>query len=106
MEFKELLEFVKEERMHQIKVHGVKGDSKTRYTMLAKLMEEVGELSESILKSDGLQRSQKLDDSVDVGAEMADVVIVTMILANELNIDINTALEKKIEKVISRRKDY
>lgn len=83
--------------------HNVKNDPKTKYTMLAKLMEEVGELSEAILKTDSLQRSDKLKKKSDLEGEFADVIFVAMILSQELDVDIGKALERKITKIIDRR---
>ena len=49
MELDGLFEFAKKEHHRQVTHHNLKGDPKTKYTIFAKLMEEVGELSETIL---------------------------------------------------------
>jgi len=105
MDMKEILEFIKEEHEHQVTKHNVKGDPKTRYTMLAKLMEEVGELSEAILKTDSLQRNDKLNTEIDLAGEFADVIFVTLILSQEMKVDVRDALDKKLAKIVKRRKE-
>ena len=60
----ELLKFTKEEHKRKTKHFNLEDNSKTKYTILAKLMEEVGELSEAILTADSLQRTDKLTKSI------------------------------------------
>jgi len=103
MELKKILEFINDEHEYQVTKYDSKGKSKTRYAFLAKLMEELGELSEGILKTDKLQRADKLINEFDLAEEFADVIFVSLILAKEMNIDINDAIEKKMSKVIERR---
>jgi NTP pyrophosphatase (non-canonical NTP hydrolase) len=71
---------------------------------LAKLTEEVGELSEEILSSFGHQRKEKLDkhEPENIGKEAADVIITTLLLAKSLDIDMTEALRKKIAIVRER----
>jgi NTP pyrophosphatase (non-canonical NTP hydrolase) len=100
----DIFKFAKIEHERQVLHYHVKGNPKTKYTILAKLMEEVGELSEAILSFDSLQRKDKLKGAKhDLEGELADVVIVTLILANELNVDMNSALTKKIKKIKLRK---
>jgi len=104
MEMNEIMEFVTKEHDRQVTHHNLKGDPKTRYTMLAKLMEELGELSEAILTSDSLQRSDKLGEKKEqLEGEFADVLLVTLILAQELQIDARGALERKITHILARK---
>ena len=100
-----MLDFIKDEHEHQVTKHNVKEDSKTRYTMLAKLMEEVGELSEAILKTDNLQRNDKLNSDIDLAGEFADVIFVALILSQEMKVDVKEALDKKFTKIVQRRKE-
>ncbi len=76
---------------------------------VAKLTEEVGELAEAILASERLQRQEKLDgaDSAheaveDIGAECADVIITTLLLAQQTGVDMNQAITNKIAKIDAR----
>ena len=103
MDIDELFEFAKKEHARQIKHHKVKSDPKIKYTMLAKLMEEIGELSEVMLTTDSLQRGEKLRKAKkELADEFADVILVTLILAQQWDVDAKKALEKKISKIKKR----
>lgn len=104
MEFKELTNFAKKEHERLVTHYNNKNDPKNKYTIFAKLVEEVGELSEAILTYDGLQRKDKLAKSkIELEGEMADVVLVITILARELNIDLESSLKRKIKKIKARK---
>ena len=51
-----------------------------------------------------MQRKQKLDNhnKDNLSGEFADVIITTLLLAKAMNVDIEKALERKIEKVSKR----
>lgn len=51
-----------------------------------------------------MQRKQKFDkfDKDNLLEEFADVIMTTLLLAKSMNIDIEKALEKKIEKINKR----
>lgn len=51
-----------------------------------------------------MQRKQKLDNhnKDNLSEEFADVIITTLLLAKAMNVDIEKALERKIEKVNKR----
>jgi NTP pyrophosphatase (non-canonical NTP hydrolase) len=62
-----------------------------------KLSEEVWELSEQVMLWRWRQRDLKWTyNPDDAWAEIADVIISTMMIAYELDIDVEEALEKKI----------
>ena len=108
MEFNELKKFAKQEHKRLVEHFNVKNDPKVKYTMFAKLVEEMGELSEAILTYDNMQRSDKLSNSKTESKqrlehEFADVLLVTMILAKELDVDMDKALRAKIEKIKERK---
>ncbi len=76
---------------------------------VAKLTEEVGELAEAILASERLQRQEKLDGASsaheaveNIGAECADVIITTLLLAQQAGVDINQALAHKTARIDAR----
>ncbi|MBW3005108.1 hypothetical protein KY310_04720 [Candidatus Woesearchaeota archaeon] len=103
MELQDLFEFAKKEHDRQVTHHKVKGDPKVKYTMFAKLIEELGELSEAMTTADGLQRGDKLRKAKsELADEFADVLLVTLILAEEWNVDAKKALIEKIEKIKKR----
>lgn len=67
-----------------------------------KLTEEVGELNEAILQElDGQMRDKKHKD-LDVGSEIADVIICTLLLAHRFNIDTWAEVDTKMKKVLAR----
>lgn len=69
-----------------------------------KLNEEIGELCDSVLAYDSLQRSEKLVvfEEQDIDEEVADVIITTLLLADTIDVDIEVALENKIKAVEER----
>ena len=69
---------------------------------LAKLTEEVGEVSDELLKSFSYARKHKLEKENNLKNEIADVIIVTLLLAKNMNIDIDNALREKIKKIEAR----
>lgn len=82
-----------------MKFYKIKDRKKLKYPMTVKIMEEVGELSQKILASDGFQRKEKLAKMKDGTAhELVDVLITVLILAENMGIDINKYLDKAIDK--------
>lgn len=69
-------------------------------TRAVKLNEEVGELCEAVLHEGGEQRADKTD--IDFGGEVADVIISTLVLAKNKNIDVWNEVEKKLNKIKNR----
>jgi NTP pyrophosphatase (non-canonical NTP hydrolase) len=69
-----------------------------------KLGEEFGELCEEVLAYNLLQRKQKLDncDKENLPEEFADVIITTLLLAKTMNVDVEKALEEKMQKLNHR----
>jgi NTP pyrophosphatase (non-canonical NTP hydrolase) len=107
MEFKELLKFIEIEDERLQKYYGGYGDQEKRIlARTVKLTEELGELCDEVLAFNSLQRKEKLDnhDKENLPQEFADVIIVTLLLAKAMNVDIEKALEKAIEKVNKRYK--
>lgn len=102
MEIDELLKFIEWENDRLRKLYGFNAKQMKHPSML-KIVEEVGELSEQVLKSDNIQRKEKIVDTEKIGHEFADVLITTLLLASTMNIDIKNALEEKIIKIKSRK---
>ena len=63
-------------------------------TNIAVLAEEVGELAHVVLRRYGEQRPKPGDatDDATIASELADVLWVTLALANQMNIDLSKAL--------------
>lgn len=103
MTIQELEEVIKELRQLLDTKFG-ENASKTESVLscMVKLTEEVGELSEQIMLRRWRQRAHKWEyDTESAWKEIADVIIAAAMLAYELDIDVQYALEKK---VVSLRK--
>ena len=67
-------------------------------SMLARLVEEVGELSRAMNIEYGGKRKKKDDDGRAIGKELSDVIFTTLAIAQKTGVDLNTELAKKIEQ--------
>lgn len=100
MTLESLQQFIDEQDALFRSLHiGGETDKERIFTRTIKLGEEYGELCDEILSSLGDQRKSKLEEQHDLEGEFADVVIVTLLLAKSMNIDISSALERKIQKI-------
>ncbi|WP_369675808.1 nucleotide pyrophosphohydrolase [Enterococcus faecium] len=69
---------------------------------MARLTEELGELAREVNHTYG-EKSKKASEPVNsVAEELGDVLFVTMIMANSLNIDLTEVFEKNMEKFNQR----
>lgn len=68
------------------------------FTRMMKLFEELGELSDEILSSMNLQRSQKVENysHQNMEDELADVFASLFLLAIELDVNVEEILKRKI----------
>lgn len=71
-------------------------------TRAVKLNEEVGELCEAVLHENGEQREEK-GKRIDLGSEVADVIICTLMLAQMKRIDVWKEVETKLGKIKAKR---
>lgn len=69
------------------------------FARIMKLVEELGELADEILTSMNLQRESKIAkfSQQNVEDELADVLASVILLADELNIDLEEAMKRKLE---------
>ena len=88
---------------HWIKNTGVRYFNEL--TNLAILTEEVGELARIIARKYGEQSFKKNEMDSDLADELADVLWVTICLANQTGVDLTEALRKNIDKKTTRDKD-
>ena len=65
---------------------------------LARLTEEVGELARLLNHRFGPKAKKPEEAEQDLGEELADVLFVILVIANEQGIDLGTALEAVLEK--------
>ena len=71
-------------------------------TNMAMLTEEVGEVARIIARRYGEQSEKESDKNKDLGDELADVLFVVMCLANQTNIDLESALKENLKKKTNR----
>lgn len=72
---------------------------------LAKIPEEVWELHNEVLKKIGFVRKEKIlseNNDLELSLEFADVIISALSVAYELDVDINKALETKMNILYDR----
>ena len=90
-----------------IKAYGVRYFSEM--TNLAILMEEVGELSRLMSREYGEQSFKEgkkaLDIKEAIADELSDILFVITCLANQMNINLEEAIDKNIEKKTRRDPD-
>ena len=74
-------------------------------TNMAMLTEEVGEVAKIIARRYGEQSEKESDKSKDLGEELADVLFVTLCLANQTGTDLQSAFDKKMKVKTDRDKE-
>lgn len=70
--------------------------------MLARLTEEVGELSRALMHLYGGKRPKPGEAPDDLGGEIADAIFVLVCLANSQQIDLDTKWKEMMEKYRTR----
>ena len=70
--------------------------------MLARLTEEVGELSRALMHRYGGKKPKSGEAQGDAGEELADAIFVLVCMANSLGIDLDEAFGKMMEKIRTR----
>ncbi len=81
---------------HWIETYGIRYFD--QLTNLGLLMEEVGELSRVLTRKYGEQSSKDTDLEVKLEEELADVLFVLTCLANQCDIDLESAFRKNLDK--------
>jgi NTP pyrophosphatase (non-canonical NTP hydrolase) len=71
-------------------------------TNLAQLVEEVGEVARILSRRFGEQSCKSGEELGDLADELADVLFVTICLANQTGVDLSDALRKNLEKKTRR----
>ena len=74
-------------------------------TNMAILTEEVGEVARIIARRYGEQSEKESDKNKDLGEELADVLFVTLCLANQTGVDLQAAFDKKMKVKTERDKE-
>jgi NTP pyrophosphatase (non-canonical NTP hydrolase) len=86
-----------------IKTHGVRYFDEL--TNMAQLTEEVGEVARIISRRYGEQSEKESDKHKDLGEELADVIFVAICLANQTDVDLQAAFDKKLQVKSERDHD-
>ena len=86
-----------------IKEHGVRYFNEL--TNMAMLTEEVGEVARIIARRYGEQSEKESDKTKDLGEELADVLFVTLCLANQTGTNLQEAFDRKMKKKTERDKN-
>ena len=86
-----------------IKEHGVRYFNEL--TNMAQLTEEVGEVARIIARRYGEQSEKESDKNKDLGEELADVLFVTLCLANQTGTNLQEAFDRKMKIKTDRDKD-
>ena len=71
-------------------------------TNMAILTEEVGEVARIMARKYGEQSYKDNEADADLGDELADVLFITLCLANQTGIDLTEAFRKNLEKKTER----
>lgn len=74
-------------------------------TNMAILTEEVGEVARIIARRYGEQSEKETDKAIDLGEELADVLFVTLCLANQTGVDLQKAFDNKMKLKTKRDKE-
>ncbi len=88
---------------HWIKTIGVRYFNEL--TNMAMLTEEVGEVARIIARRYGEQSEKESDKTKNLGEELADVLFVTLCLANQTGVDLQKAFDDKMILKSKRDKD-
>jgi NTP pyrophosphatase (non-canonical NTP hydrolase) len=72
---------------------------------LARLTEEVGELAREINHRYGPKTKKADEPEGDIALELADILFVLVVLANQMEIDLQAAIEKTMDKYRVRDAD-
>ena len=75
------------------------------HEILARVIEEVGELAREINHRFGPKKKKKSEAPGNLELEIADIIFALVCLANSLNIDLDKAFEKMMNKIETRDKD-
>jgi NTP pyrophosphatase (non-canonical NTP hydrolase) len=73
-------------------------------TNMAILTEETGEVARIIARRYGEQSEKETDKSKDLGEELADVLFVTLCLANQTGVNLQDAFDKKMK--LKTKRDF
>ena len=74
-------------------------------SMMARLTEEVGELAREINHRYGEKTKKSTEEEKEISSEIADILYILVCIANSMEIDLETAFNKVLEKYEKRDKN-
>ena len=74
----------------------------TPHEILARLVEETGELAREINHIYGPKKKKPEEEKAEMATELADIIFTVICIANSLNIDLDEAFQKVMEKCYNR----
>jgi NTP pyrophosphatase (non-canonical NTP hydrolase) len=74
-------------------------------SMLARLTEELGELARALSHREGFKKPKAGEETGDVEDELCDLIFVAVCLANALDIDLDRAFARTMQKYYVRDED-
>lgn len=77
----------------------------TPHEILARLMEETGELSREINARYGPKKKKPTEEKQEIADELSDIIFTAICMANSMNIDLDESFQKVIDKCYGRDKD-
>ena len=75
------------------------------FEILARLIEEVGEVARELNHMFGPKKRKATEDKADLEEELGDVIYTVICLANSLGLDLDRAMKKVMKKINTRDKD-
>lgn len=75
------------------------------FEILARLVEETGELAREINHLFGPKKKKPSEETQELGDEMADIIFTLACLANSLNIDLDNHFKRVMDKYYGRDKN-
>jgi NTP pyrophosphatase (non-canonical NTP hydrolase) len=73
--------------------------------ILARLIEEVGEVARELNHQFGPKKKKATENRADLEEELGDVIYTVVCLANSLGLDLDRAMRKVMKKINTRDKD-
>jgi len=73
--------------------------------IMARLMEEVGELAREINHKFGPKKKKATEEKKEIGDEIADIIFTLVCLANSLDINLDESFERMMDKLRTRDKN-
>jgi NTP pyrophosphatase (non-canonical NTP hydrolase) len=75
------------------------------HEILARLMEEVGELAREVNHRFGPKKKKSGEKNNEIGDEMADIIFTIICLANSLDVDLDKHFKRMMRKLNTRDKN-